>query len=70
MWSFLLYGIMLLMNKETLEQLKSEAEQKWNDLQEELKRLQGEHRILTKLIEEWVEPKTKEESNATNTTKK
>lgn len=55
------------MNIETLIALRDTAEKQWNELQDELKRLQGEHRVLSKLINEWVEPdKVKEKKNATN----
>lgn len=58
------------MNIEALKALREAAEKQWNELQDELKRLQGEHRILTKLIDEWVEPsKVKESKNASNTTR-
>lgn len=38
------------MDREYLEQIRQEVEQRWNELQDECKHLQGEHRLLLKLI--------------------
>lgn len=50
---------------ENLEQLKLEVEHKWNECQIESRRLEGEHRLLIKLLGD-KEQKPEEENNATN----
>lgn len=56
------------MTKDELLALKAQAEKRWEELQDELRRLQGEHRILTKIIEN-METLEKEQLNAKNTAK-
>lgn len=57
------------MDAETLTSMRNEVERQFNELQDELKRLQGEYRLLTKImtLEEQIKAEEALE-NATNTT--
>lgn len=50
-----------------LTAIKDEIEKRFTELQDESKRLQGEHRLLIKLIGD-LEVKEKEQTDATNNT--
>ena len=52
------------MTKDELIKVREDIEARWNDLQVEANRIQGEHRIVSGLIDRIVEPEVKSAAEA------